>query len=74
MEGAPVADQYSYYTFDDLAERRIVRSRTHLAKLIRTEGFPAPVKFGDSKQSASRWNRSAVHSWLESRVRASTAA
>ncbi|MDW9356157.1 hypothetical protein GOA97_18950 [Sinorhizobium meliloti] len=62
-------DEYAYYTFKDLKERRIVNSRPALHFLIKDKGFPKPIKRGPTQQSLALWKRSAVHRYLDNEAR-----
>ncbi|WP_077960780.1 hypothetical protein [Ensifer adhaerens] len=61
-------DEFSYYRADDLINRRIVKSRVEVCRLVRTSGFPPPVKMGDSMQSGALYPRREVHAWLRARA------
>lgn len=58
-------DDYTFYTFADLKERRIVSSRPALHYLIKNKNFPKPIKRGKHMQSPALWKRSVVHRFLD---------
>jgi hypothetical protein len=54
------------WRYPELHEGGIVNSRTHLARLIKFEGFPSPIRLG---ANSIAWEPEAVRSWIKSRPR-----
>lgn len=67
--GAAVADPW--LSFQDLKERKIVRSRATLARWIRSHGFPKPAELGPN---TIRWRLSWITAWEDARAAARVSA
>jgi predicted DNA-binding transcriptional regulator AlpA len=56
-------DEYAFWRFDDLLERRIISSRADLANKQKA-GFPRPIKLAKGRGGAAIFNRAAVKAWI----------
>jgi len=57
------ADEFAFWRFDDLVERRIISSRADLANKQKA-GFPRPIKLAKGRGGAAIFRRDEVKSWI----------
>lgn len=63
------ADEFAFWRFDDLVERRIVTNRQDLSNKQKLHGFPRPVKLaGVGRHGVSLFPRHAVQEWIRQRL------
>ena len=56
------------YDYAALVRNGVVHSRSELQRLVRHEGFPAPIKSGASAQSGVRYHGASVRAWIRQRA------
>lgn len=61
-------DDFAYWRFDDLVERRIVSGRTDLHRKQEMFGFPRPVKLAEGRGAVALFPRAKVKEWLTKRL------
>ena len=61
-------DEYAFWRFADLVERRIVNNREDLHQKQKRFGFPKPVRLTAGKSSAALFRRTAVKQWIRQRL------
>jgi len=62
-------DEFAFWRFDDLVERRIVTNRQDLSVKQRQFGFPRPVRLaGGGRHGVALFPRQAVQQWIRQRL------
>ena len=59
------------FDYERLKNNGYVRSRSQLRHLIKTAGFPAPIKGSAAAQSSALYHGPSVRAWLQTRATAS---
>lgn len=60
-------DEYTFYSYQDLVDRRIILNRFDLWKKRHHDGFPDPIKLGKTVQSRAIWRKRLVHAWIDAK-------
>jgi predicted DNA-binding transcriptional regulator AlpA len=64
----PDNDDFAFWRFEDLKERRIIGSRFDLHRKQELFGFPRPVKLDKGRGATALFPRAAVKEWLRKRL------
>jgi hypothetical protein len=64
---SPLQNGHSFYRYNDLVDRGIVRNRMTLSRWQKRHGFPRPVSLGPNTRG---WIILEVQQWLEARANA----
>ena len=64
-------DEFAYWRFEDLLERRIVSDRNDLFRKQLNHGFPRALKTIQSQNAIGLFKRSAVKQWLRDTLKQS---
>ena len=63
------SEEFAFWRFDDLLERRIVTNRQDLSNKQKLYGFPRPVKLGGAgRHGVALFPRRAVEAWIRQRL------
>ena len=57
------SEEFAFWRFDDLVERRIISSRTDLYRKQKA-GFPRPIKLAKGRGAIAIFRRDEVKAWI----------